>query len=143
MRLSPYKHKSNPWPVFVIWFRQSADNVLKYGVKYLGVRRPRAYCPALILLPYLITNCSVQFRIDIFTHNDHDRYVHFSTNSTQKRISYQNGRLIFVNLRPPVVYSPYSPSYYSSNIPMYEIYSWKMVFYDRKYMPLFYTLEAH
>ena len=31
-----------------------------------------------------------------------------------------------------MVHSPYSPSFESPNIPMYEIYSWKMVIYDRK-----------
>ena len=31
-----------------------------------------------------------------------------------------------------MVHSPYSPSYDSSNIPIYEIYSWKMVINDRK-----------
>ena len=31
-----------------------------------------------------------------------------------------------------MVHSPYSPGYDSSNIPMYAIYSWKMVIYDRK-----------
>ena len=31
-----------------------------------------------------------------------------------------------------MVHSPYSPSYDSSNIPMFEIYSWKMVIYGRK-----------
>ena len=30
------------------------------------------------------------------------------------------------------MHSPYSPSFESPNIPMYEIYSWKMVIYDRK-----------
>ena len=70
--------------------------------------------------------------IDTFTHNDHDGYVQFSTYLTQKRLSYQNARLIFINLRPPVVNSPYSPRYDPSNIPIYEIYSWKMVTNDRK-----------
>ena len=69
---------------------------------------------------------------DTFTHNDDDGYVQFSTNWTQKRLSYQNHRLIFINLQPPVMNSPYSPSYDSSNIAMYEIYSWKTVIYDRK-----------
>ena len=105
--------------------------VLKYGVKYRGVRR-RAYYPALILLPYLTTNCSVHFEIDTFTHNDHDGYVQFSTNLIQKTRSYQYGISIFINLRPAVVHLPHSPSYDSFNIPMNEIYSWKMVVYDRK-----------
>ena len=34
--------------------------------------------------------------------------------------------ILLLNLWPPVVHSPYSPCYDSSNIPMYEIYSWKM-----------------
>ena len=80
-------------------------NVVIYGVKYHGVRRPRAYYPALILLPYLTTNCSVYFEIDAFTHYEHDGYVEFSANLTQKRLSYQNGGLIFINsLRPSVAY---------------------------------------
>ena len=49
----------------------------------------------------------------------------------KKRLSYQNGRLYFINLRPTMVYGPSSPSYDSSNIPVYEIYSWKIT-YDRK-----------
>ena len=55
-------------------------------------------------------------------------------NLTQKRLSCQNGRLIFIDLssRPPVVHSPYSPSYDSSNIPIYENYSWNIVINDRK-----------
>ena len=113
-------------------FRESAGNVLKYSVKYRGVRRPRAYCPALIPLPYLTTNCSVHFGVNTFTHNDHDGNVHFATNLTQKRLTYQNGRLIFINLRLPVEHSPYSPSYNSYNIPVYEIFSWGMVIYDRQ-----------
>ena len=40
-------------------------------------------------------------------------------------------KTLFINLRSPVVLSPYS-SYDSSNIPKYEIYSWKMVIYDHK-----------
>ena len=60
---------------------------------YRRVRRPRAYCPALILLSYLTTNCSLHFEIDTFTHNDHDGYIQFSTNLNQKRLSYQNGSL--------------------------------------------------
>ena len=64
---------------------------------------------------------------DICVTCDHDGYVQFSTNLTQKRLSYQNGRLNFMSLRPPVVHSHNSPSYDSSNIPIYEIYSWMMV----------------
>ena len=33
--------------------------------------------------------------IDTFTHNDHNGYVQFSTNLTEKRLSYQNGMLFF------------------------------------------------
>ena len=51
------------------------------------------------------------------------------------RLSYQNGStevIFFINLRPPVVYWPYSPSYDSSNFPIYEICSWKMAIDDLK-----------
>ena len=48
----------------------------------------------------------------------------------RKGFRIKNGRLIFINLRPPVVHLPYSPIYDSSNIPMNEIYSWKMVIHD-------------
>ena len=61
-----------------------------------------------ILLPYLTTNCSVYFEIDIFTHNDHGGCVQFSTDLTQKKLPYQISRLIFINILPPVVHSPYS-----------------------------------
>ena len=72
----------------------------KYGVKNRGVRRPRAYYPALyMLLPYVTTNCSVHFKFDIFTYNGHNRDVDFSMNLTEKRISYQNCGFIFINLR--------------------------------------------
>ena len=70
--------------------------------RYCGVRRPRGYCPALILLPYLTTCRNAHFEIDTFTHNHHDGYVQFSTNLIQKRLSYQNDRLFFINLRPSV-----------------------------------------
>ena len=85
-------------------------NAFKYGVKYRVVRRPLTYyyCPALILLPYLTTICSVHFEIDTFAHNDHGGYVQFSTNLTQKRLCYRSRRLIFINIRPLVVHPPYS-----------------------------------
>ena len=76
--------------------------------------------------------CSVHFETDTFPHNDHDGYVQFSTNLTQKRLLYQSGRLIFINIRPPVVHPPYYLSYDCSYIPMYEIYSWKRFINDRK-----------
>ena len=95
--------------------------------------RPRAYCPALFYYhTSLQTAVHVHFEIDTFTHNDHNGYVQISTNLTQKRLPYQCGTLIFINLRSPVVHSPYSPSYDPSNTPMHGIYTWKMVIYDRK-----------
>ena len=117
-------------------------NVLKHGVKNRGVRRATGALSHVILLSYLTTNCGVHFGIDTFTHNDHDGYVQFSMNLTQKRLWYQNGSLIFINLRPPVVHSPYSPRYDSSNIPMFKIYSWKMVIYDRKIAAIILYIES-
>ena len=76
--------------------------------------------------PYVTTNCSVHFKFDIFTYNGHKRSVDFSMNLTKKRISYQNCRFIFINLRLLVVYLTYSPGYDTSNIPMYIICSWMM-----------------
>ena len=99
--------------------KKSAGDLLKYGVRYRGVRRTRAYCPALILMSYLTPNCSLHFDMDTFTYNEHNGFVQFSTNLTQKRLSYQNSSLISINRRPPVVHSPYSSSYDSSNIPIY------------------------
>ena len=54
-------------------------------------KTPTGVLPRVILLPYLTTNCSVHFEIDTFTHNDHDGYVQFSTNLTQKRLLYPKG----------------------------------------------------
>ena len=122
----------------MILFRESVGNVLKYGVKYHGVRRTRAYFPALF---YCHTSQQTAVYTLKLTHNDHDGYVQFFTNLTQKRLSYQNGRSICINLRPPVVHSLYSPSYDSSNTPMYEIDSWKMVIYDRKIAAIFTYIE--
>ena len=108
-------------------------NAFKYGVKYRVVRRPLTYycCPALILLPYLTTICSVRLDIDTFAHDDHGGYVQFSTNMTQIRLWYRSRRLIFINIRPLVVLPPHYLSYDCSYIPMYEIYSWKWFIYDR------------
>ena len=36
-----------------------------------------------------IIHCSVHFQIDTFTDNDHDGHVQFSSNLTQKGISYK------------------------------------------------------
>ena len=85
-----------------------------------------------MLLPYVTTNCNVHFKSYIFTYNGHDRNVDFSMNLTEKRISYQNCRSIFINLRLQVVYLTYSPVYDTSNIPMYIICSWMMANNDWK-----------
>ena len=53
-------------------------------------------------------------------------------NLTAKRLSYQNCRFIFINLRLLLVYLTYSPGYDTSNIPMYIICSWMMANNDRK-----------
>ena len=115
-------------------WHEYVGNAFKYGVKYRVVRRPLTYyyCPALILLPYLTTICSVHLDIDTFAHNDHGGYVQFSTNLTQKRLWYRSRRLIFINIRPLVVHPPYYLSYDCSYIPMYEIYSWKRFIHYRK-----------
>ena len=108
----------------MISFRESAGNILKYGVKYRRVRRPRAHCPALILLPYLATNCIYTLKL-----------THLLIMITMGMLSSLRIRLrkgYFINLRPPVVHPPYYLSYDSFSIPMYEIYSWKRVIYDRK-----------
>ena len=82
--------------------------------------------PRVMLLPYVTTNCSVNFKFDIFTSNGHNRNVKLSMNLAEKRLSYQNCRFIFINLRLLVVYLTYSPGYDTSNIPMYIICSWMM-----------------
>ena len=107
-------------------------NAFKYGVKYRVVRRPLTYyyCPALILLPYLTTICSVHFEIDTFAHNNHGGFVQFSTNLTQKRLWYRSRRLIFINIRPPVVHPPHYLNYdcflhsYVWNIFLEEVHLW-------------------
>ena len=88
--------------------------------------------PRVMLLPHFTANCNVHFKLDTFFHNDHNGYVHLSTNLTEKMFSHKNDRLIFINLRLPVLYSPYSPADDSSNILMYKIYSWKAAIYDWK-----------
>ena len=82
----------------MIWFRNYVGDAFKYGVKYRGVRRPLTYCPALILLPYLTTICSAHFEIDTFAHNDHDGYVQFSTNLTQKKKAFVSKRQVIFYL---------------------------------------------
>ena len=57
-----------------------------------------------VILPCVTTNCSVHFKFGIFTYNGHNRNVNFSMNSTEKMLSYQNCRFIFINLQLPVVY---------------------------------------
>ena len=76
-------------------------NLAIRGVKYRGVRGPRAYFPALFYCH--TTNCGVHFEIDTFIHNDRDGYVQCFTNLTQNRLSYPNGRIFLINLRPPIV----------------------------------------
>ena len=39
-------------------------------------KMPTDVWPYVLLLPYLTTNCSVYFKIDTFTDNDHKGYVH-------------------------------------------------------------------
>ena len=85
-----------------------------------------------MLLPYVTTNCSVHFKLDIFTYNGHNRNVNSSMYLTEKRLSYQNCRFIFINLRFLVVYLTYCPGYDTSKIPMYIICSWMVTKYDWK-----------
>ena len=124
----------SPWSLDIADHTNMWAMLWNTGVKYRVVRRPLTYyyCPALILLPYLTTICSVHLEIDTFAHNDHDGYVQFSTNLTQKRFWYRSRRLIFINIRPLLVHPPYYLSYDCSYIPMYEIYSWKRFINDRK-----------
>ena len=58
--------------------------------------------------------------------------VLYEFDSEKAFVSKRQVNLYQPNLRPAVVHSPYLPSYDFSNIPVYEIYSWKMVIYDRK-----------
>ena len=89
----------------MIQFQESVGKVLKCGVKYRGLRRPLAYYPRYsIAIPHNKLQC---IPWNDLAHNDHDEYVLFSTNLTRKKLSYWNGRLIFINLRPAVVHSPY------------------------------------
>ena len=105
---------------FEIWRKES------WGKTLTGV------LPRVMLLPYVTTNCSVHFKFDISTYNGHNRNVNFSMYLTEKRLSYQNCRFIFINLRLLVVYLTYSPGYDTSNIPMYIICSCIMAKNDWK-----------
>ena len=67
------------------------------------------YKPGFMLLPYVTTNCRVHFKFDIFTYYGQNKNVNFSMNLTEKRLSYQNCRFIFINLRLLVVNLTYSP----------------------------------
>ena len=96
-----------------------------------GCRRIE-YKPGFMLLPYVTTNCRVHFKFDIFTYYGQNKNVNFSMNLTEKRLSYQNCRFIFINLRLLVVNLTYSPGYDTSNIPMYIICSWMMANNDWK-----------
>ena len=77
-----------------------------------------------VILPCVTTNCSVHFKFGIFTYNGLNRTVNLSMNSTEKMLSYQNCRFVFINLRLSVVYLTYSSGYDTSNIPMHTICSW-------------------
>ena len=63
-------------------------------------------------------------------------------NLTEKRLSYQNCRFIFINLRFLVVYLTYSTGYDTSNIPIYIICSWMMANNDWKIAAIILFLES-
>ena len=56
-------------------------------------------------MPYLTTNCSVHFKTDTFTHNDHDGYVHFLRIWLTKGFRIKMTWSFFFNVWLPVVYS--------------------------------------
>ena len=95
-------------------------------------KTPTGVLPHVMLLPYVTTNCSVHFKFDIFSYNGHNRNINFSMYLTAKRLSYQNCRFIFINLRLLVVYLTYCLGYDTSNIHMYIICSWMMANNDWK-----------
>ena len=42
------------------------------------------FLPHILLLPYLTANCSVHLKMYTFAHNDHNEYVNFAMNLTEK-----------------------------------------------------------
>ena len=70
--------------------------------------------------------------ITSFIHNDHNGYVNFSTNLIEKRLSYQNDRFVFMNLRlPGAVCIRYIPQVMTlQTLFIKSIPAWKMAIYD-------------